>query len=110
MLSGSVDLPLRDAASPTARTRSAKERFFLGGKVCGVAMFLRHPRPATCSRSEVFIRELLLIWDRMLTVAGLSCKFDKHVCLFITFGRRIPSLGKHILNLLGPHVEVRPFK
>ena len=55
--SWSVDSPHRDAVNPAAGTRSAKERFFLGGKVRGVAMFLRHPRPATCSRSEVFIRE-----------------------------------------------------
>ena len=71
----------------------------------------RHPRPATCSRSEGFIRELLLIWDRMLTVAGLSCKSDKHVCLFVPFGKRIPSFGGTCLEApLGPRVEARSFK
>ena len=109
MSSGALTPPIGRGDNPTAGTRSVKERFFLAAK-SGGWQSVRHPRPATCSRSKVFIRELLLIWDRMLTVAGLSCKFDKHVCLFMPFSRRIPSLGKRILNLLGPHVEVRPFK
>ena len=110
MFSGALTPPIGRGDNPTAGTRSAKERFFLGGKVCGVAVFLRHPRPVTCNRSEVFIRERLAYMGSDVDCAGLSCKSDKHVCLFITFGKRIPCLGEHVLNFHGPHVEVRSFK
>ena len=110
MFSGALTPPIGRGDNPTAGTRSVKERFFLGGQSPWGGRVFRHPRPATCSRSEVSIHERLAYMGLEETVAGLSCKSDKHVCLFITFGKRIPSLGEHVLNFLGPHVEVRSFK
>ena len=110
MFSGSVDLPLRDAVNPAARNPFRQGEIFPWRQSLRGGRVFRHPRPATCSRSEVSIHERLAYMGLEETVAGLSCKSDKHVCLFITFGKRIPSLGKQVLNLLGPHVEVRSFK
>jgi len=109
--SGALTPPIGRGDNPTAGTRSVKERFFLGGKVRGVAECFAIPGLLRVAgrRSSSMSSSLYGIGCRPLL--GFLVSLTNMSCLFVPFGKRLPSFGGTCLEApLGPRVEARSFK